>query len=33
MRLVDTVIGMGGGRMKKSDGGGEFNYEILLALL
>jgi hypothetical protein len=26
---VETVPGMGGGRIKKNDRGGEFNYETL----
>jgi hypothetical protein len=29
MRPVETVPGMGGGRIKEIDGGGEFNYDIL----
>jgi hypothetical protein len=29
MRPVETVPGMGGGRIKENDGGGEFNYDIL----
>jgi hypothetical protein len=29
MRPVETILGMGGWRIKKNDGGGEFNYDIL----
>jgi hypothetical protein len=29
MRPVETIPGMGGGRIKENDGGGEFNYDIL----
>jgi hypothetical protein len=29
MRLVETIPGMRGGRIKENDGGGEFNYDIL----
>jgi hypothetical protein len=29
MRPVETTSGMEGGRIKKNDGGGEFNYDIL----
>jgi hypothetical protein len=29
MRPVQTVPGMGGGRMKENGGGGEFNYDML----
>jgi hypothetical protein len=29
MRSVETIPGMGGGEIKKSNGGGEFNYGIL----
>jgi hypothetical protein len=29
MRPVETIPGMGEGRIKKNDGGGEFNYDIL----
>jgi hypothetical protein len=29
MRLVQTIPGMGGGRIKENDGGGKFNYDIL----
>jgi hypothetical protein len=29
MRPIETVPGMGGGRIKENDGGGEFNYDIL----
>jgi hypothetical protein len=28
MRLVETIPGMGEGRIKENDGGGEFNYNI-----
>jgi hypothetical protein len=28
MRLVETIPGMGGGRIKENDGGGEFNYDL-----
>jgi hypothetical protein len=28
MRPVETIPGMGGGRLKMNDGGGEFNYDI-----
>jgi hypothetical protein len=28
MRLVETVPGMVGGRVKENDGGGEFNSDI-----
>jgi hypothetical protein len=28
MRPVETITGMGEGRVKKSDGMGEFNYDI-----
>jgi hypothetical protein len=28
MRPVETIPGMGGGRIKEKDGGGEFNYDI-----
>jgi hypothetical protein len=28
MRPVETIPGMGGGRIKENDGGGEFNYDI-----
>jgi hypothetical protein len=33
MRPVETIPGMGGGRIKENDGGGEFNYDILQELL
>jgi hypothetical protein len=33
MRPVETTPGMGGGRVKENDGGGKFNYDILLKLL
>jgi hypothetical protein len=29
MRLVETIPGMGEGRIKENDGGGDFNYDIL----
>jgi hypothetical protein len=29
MRPVETTPGMGGGGIKRNDGGGEFNYNIL----
>jgi hypothetical protein len=29
MRPVETVLGMGEGEIKKNDGGGEFNYDML----
>jgi hypothetical protein len=29
MRPVETIPGMGGEGIKKNDGGGEFNYDIL----
>jgi hypothetical protein len=29
MRPVETVPGVGMGRVKQNDGGGEFNYDIL----
>jgi hypothetical protein len=32
MRPVETIPGMGGGRIKENDGGGEFNYDILQEL-
>jgi hypothetical protein len=25
---VETIPGMGGGKIKENDGGGEFNYDI-----
>jgi hypothetical protein len=28
MRPVDTIPGMGGGRIKENGGGGEFKYDI-----
>jgi hypothetical protein len=28
MRPVETILGMGEGRIKENDGGGEFNYDI-----
>jgi hypothetical protein len=33
MRSVETIPGMGGGQIKANDGGGEFNYDMLLELL
>jgi hypothetical protein len=29
MRPVDIILGMGGGKIKENDGGGEFNYDIV----
>jgi hypothetical protein len=29
MRPVETIPGIGGGKIKENDGGGEFNYDIL----
>jgi hypothetical protein len=29
LRPVKTIPGMGGGRIKENDGGGEFNYDML----
>jgi hypothetical protein len=29
MRPVETIPGMGGGRIKENGRGGEFNYDIL----
>jgi hypothetical protein len=29
MRPVETIPGMGRGRLKENGGGGEFNYDIL----
>jgi hypothetical protein len=29
MRPVETIQGMGRGKIKENDGGGEFNYDIL----
>jgi hypothetical protein len=29
MRSVETILRMGEGRIKKNDGGGEFNYDKL----
>jgi hypothetical protein len=29
MRPVETILGMGGRGIRKNDGGGEFNYDIL----
>jgi hypothetical protein len=28
MRPVETILGMGGGRIKENDGWGEFKYDI-----
>jgi hypothetical protein len=28
MRPLETVAGMGGGRIKENDGGGKFNHDI-----
>jgi hypothetical protein len=28
MRPVETIPGMGEGKIKENDGGGEFNYDI-----
>jgi hypothetical protein len=28
MKAVETIPGMGGGRIKENDGEGEFNYDI-----
>jgi hypothetical protein len=28
LRPVETISGIGGGRIEESDGGGEFNYDI-----
>jgi hypothetical protein len=33
MKPVETIPVMRGGRIKEKDGGGEFNYDILLELL
>jgi hypothetical protein len=33
MRPAEIIPGMGEGSMKKTDGGGEFNYDILQELL
>jgi hypothetical protein len=27
MRPIETIPGMGGGKIKENDGGGEFNYD------
>jgi hypothetical protein len=32
MRLVETVLAMGGGEIKENDGGGECKYDILLRI-
>jgi hypothetical protein len=29
MKSVETIPGMGGKRIKETNGGGEFNYDIL----
>jgi hypothetical protein len=29
MRPAETIPGTGGGRIKKNNGGGEFNYDML----
>jgi hypothetical protein len=29
MRPAKTIQGMGGGKIKENDGGGEFNYDML----
>jgi hypothetical protein len=29
MRPVETIPGMGGGRIKENSGGGEFKYDVL----
>jgi hypothetical protein len=29
MRPVETIPGVGVGRIKENDGGGEFNYDVL----
>jgi hypothetical protein len=29
MRAVETIPGTGGWELKRNDGGGEFNYDIL----
>jgi hypothetical protein len=28
MRPVETLLGMGGGKIKENDGGGKFNYDV-----
>jgi hypothetical protein len=33
MKCVETIPGIGGGEIKKNDGGGELNYDILSELL
>jgi hypothetical protein len=33
IRPVERIPGMGGGKIKENDGGGEFNYDILKELL
>jgi hypothetical protein len=30
MRSIETIPGMGGGGLKENDGGGEFNYDVVL---
>jgi hypothetical protein len=32
MRPVETIPGMGVGRIKENDGGGEFKYDIFVIL-
>jgi hypothetical protein len=32
-RPVETILGMGEGKIKENDGGGEFIYDVLLELL
>jgi hypothetical protein len=29
MRPIETIPGMGGGRIKKNEGGSKFNYDML----
>jgi hypothetical protein len=29
IRPVETILGLGEGRIKENDGGGEFNHDIL----
>jgi hypothetical protein len=29
MRPIETILGIGGGRIEENNGGGEFNYDIL----
>jgi hypothetical protein len=33
MRSVETIPGMGRGRIKENNGGGEFNYDVFQELL